>query len=160
MKRYLQLSDIYMQYPLKKRVITDTTVKLPYVKKEEHTEEEYSLSFDDWNNIITTYLSCLLEKLLEGELIVLPRQMGALQVVRRKAKTINRKLAKQGKIQRYNKLHTMGYSPYVIWYREKYARFSMMMYYKFNFTRSVWLDIKDKINENPHFVFSNYENIN
>ena len=71
--------DIYYFYPYKKNPINSIGVPQPYVKKQDISDHQYSLTYDNWLDIVKEYLTLVREELYAGKSYRFPKLLGAVQ---------------------------------------------------------------------------------
>jgi len=103
------LKDIFMFYPYKVNFDTsDGTIPSPYIKREDIVENEFSLNFKQWSNVVERYLELSAEVLLSGNKLELPLRMGHLQI--RKIK-MNKFLDKKQSREQHKKVYVVKPNP-------------------------------------------------
>ena len=148
MKPWITNQDIYLNYRFKKRDVENGKVWYPYIKKEDSSDHKYSLTFRQWQEIIKVYFEVLLEKLIEGHQIVLPYNLGILQIMREKR-------SKRRGDKLFRNLHTFGFSPTIAWYRHRPGKFRRKYWYKFNLSRRIaWKKISNTLFEEPSVIYN------
>jgi len=147
------IKDIYLGYPYKWRDTTSNTVSIPYFPKDQITNNDKSLDYKTWKNIILTYHKYLLEFLLTGRNYITPHNVGHFQIQKIKSvksninwkKTKERYGSQKGKENkkfiRYKNNHWGGYRPLVKW-----NIVPVKLTYKYHFKFRPMTDFMRKIN--------------
>lgn len=86
-------SHAYMDYPYKKLTIRNNKIihSTMYISKKEDTDYKHSLTYDEWKNIVFTFLDELFKYLITGKLFIVPHGFGVMRLKKRKLKSIDRK---------------------------------------------------------------------
>lgn len=151
------LADLYMLYPYK---TVDYDTPYPYVPKKERTDEEYSLTFKEWSNIVKTYYKYVLLYLVQGFVYRFTSGMGELKIVRYKSNKpvpdyakIRKELMKEyncsyveamqymtsDNILKYKHLNKdkMGYRWNIAWFKNGY-NFRYQFYWTLHISQRMW----------------------
>lgn len=111
-----------MFYPYKKNLEKGSnTVPDPYIKAKDVVDNhEYSLDYEQWLSVITTYIELIAEDLKQGLKFKMPNRLGYLQIVKFKTnKLINLCVTtKHKKIVYYNNLMTENHFFKLKWHRQ------------------------------------------
>lgn len=171
------LSLFYGRYPYKKRTC-DTC--LPYVPLEEDTDEQHSLTYQDWQDIIQCYFKYVCLYLISGKVYRFGSHMGEFQIQKYKSnkknlavdmkKMLEYYMEKEG-IEDYNEAkkyvknhvdnpilpkhknkHTMGYKWIVVWFKKGYS-FAFKHHWKFRLSKRVaWKFIDNMFKEDRTLI--------
>lgn len=98
MKKRIGLEELYLMYPHKVYGVTSR----PYVSKKEHTDNEYSLTYGEWKEILQEYFGEFLDDLFTGLPMELPYNLGVLRIKKYKRKA---SLSFAKSIQKYGHSH-------------------------------------------------------
>ena len=168
----MTLKHFYLMYPYKKRTCITC---LPYLTNDEISDHAYALTYQQWRNIIVTYLKHLVLHLLSGQVYRFSSLIGELQLIKWKPKkkridihtTLTTIMAKynmtkeeagtyykehkeEGK--RYMNKHIDGYKWAVIWrrtgYNAKYLGLWGLMLHK----QGAYGFINKYFKENPNHI--------
>lgn len=154
-KKWLTGKDVYMGYRFKKSkiIINDngtTSVFQPYIKKEDETNHEFSLIYDDWKEIVDCYWDIVVDHLIEGSKYKFPRNMGHLEMCKIKPM---RHIIRGNK--KFMNLNTLGYKPKLIWIKNYEKNFATKFWFIFNISRNKqWSKMRKKLLEDPSIIFS------
>jgi len=111
-------SDLYLHYPYKDQENT-SYVRLPYVKKSEITNHEYTLTHTEWSKIVDGVFNYVLEEaLFKGEAVLLPHRIGTIQIQKLKFRRINwAKVAAEGGHHYHDNVFTDDWCPVIDWHK-------------------------------------------
>lgn len=80
-----RLKNLYLFYPYKKATEKiGNTIPLPYVKKSEDTNHEFSISLSEWEDIINVYLEELTKFLIDGNIYDFSSSLGSILLAKSK----------------------------------------------------------------------------
>jgi nucleoid DNA-binding protein len=118
--------DFFLQWPYK-CAYQGNTIPRPYFSKTEvNCNHKHSLTYNEWNEIITVYLDCLMDYIVKGNKFEIPNMLGYFEMCKWKRKfakpTGTPEKNEDGTMKkRYNSARTMlqslGYSPILKWRR-------------------------------------------
>lgn len=74
--KWITLHELYLLYPHKWRDLTSNTVALPYFAKDEISEHEYKMSYQEWKKALKCYYKHVMEYMIEGNVYKLPYNLG------------------------------------------------------------------------------------
>lgn len=150
LERWINPAVLFMRYRYKKPTTNVTGEPKPWIPVAERSNHEYALEFRDWKKIIVTYFDILVENLIEGHIIRLPKGIGSLELVRIKLKS--RVTTREG-TRFFRNLHTMGFKPRLVWNRYTEGTLKLRMLYMFNLMPTQWKRISDSIMKEPDIIF-------
>lgn len=153
-KEYVGKEEIFQGYRYRQRKITinpNTGKQLvwqPYIPKKESSNHPFALTFDKWSEIIDDYFQVVADMCMEGHDVEFPKGLGMIRLVRKKTKPKTR----GNKI--FRNLHTLGFSPRVVWHRKNQATFYHKFWFGFNFSRKkIWSKISKDLYAKPEKIF-------
>lgn len=154
-REWIGKQQLYFSYRYKKRTVkvNPKTGKLmipqPYIKKEDESDHPFALTYSEWSKTIDEYFKLMTERLIEGETIVLPRDMGELVMLKQKCNPKK----KSGKI--YRNSRTMGYRPWLAWFRKSESRLIHKFWFSsLNISRKkLWPLMGKKLRDEPETIF-------
>jgi nucleoid DNA-binding protein len=162
-KKRVTLKEIYLKYPHKWRNLKSNTIELPYFPASEITNNEYTLSYQDWKKVINSLLECYKEVLVSGNTLLLPHALGRLNIKKYRPK--NPRLdfahyAKTGEKIYHSNLHTDGYCPILYWnYRHNtHAKFKYKRHWSVTFVDTFWNNVSKMIQEDSSIIY-NFEEV-
>ena len=147
MKKRVGLSELYMMYTHKKQ----NGNSKPYVPQSERTDDEYSVTFEEWKRILYKHFDELLDTLFQGLPVELPYKLGVIRLKKYKRSRVS--FAKS--IKRYGHTHrdkglwitdkmpmNDGYGLLVDWRKGNHRATDL---YKFTIAKKTFLDRCDKV---------------
>ena len=147
MKKRVGLKELYMMYAHKKQVGESK----PYVPVKERTDDEYSVTFDEWKEILYKHFGEILDTLFEGLPVELPYKLGVLRLKKYKRSKVSfaKSIKKYGHTHRENRVWVTdkmamseGYGLLVDWKKGNHRATDL---YKFNIAKKEFLDRCDKV---------------
>lgn len=91
-RRCIVLPDIYLKYPYKTYDVTSSTIPYPYFPKEEITNEELTLSYKEWMELIQDYFALVRTEMASGKTFDIPNKLGHIAPIKYRRKGINRSI--------------------------------------------------------------------
>lgn len=159
------LKDFYKEYPYQK---IHYPTHIPYVSKDEDTDDIMSITYPEWSKAIKIYYKYVLLYLAQGFIYRFSSGIGELKAVkykswkqpidfnraRKKAKeeTGEEKLSKKY-TDRYKHLNKDidGFRWKVAWFRRDYT-FKYKNYWNFRLTRLAWMTMNPIVRDNIHNI--------
>lgn len=152
--KWLESDRMFLTYRYKKQDIRynpksgKMSVFQPYIKKEDASTHRYALTFIQWQEIVITYWTIVIEHLVKGILYKFPRELGYLEMCKVRSKNASRRGQKL-----FRNLHTMGYRPKIVWWKNR-ANLPTKYWYIFNISRKKqWRWVSEFFMKNPSAIF-------
>lgn len=155
MEAWITEKDFFQKYRYKKRKVEGKKIwSNPYISKKDSSTHEYAMTVDEWHGVIKEYWNIVVDRLIEGDTFQMPREMGTLELVRKRG-------IRKNNTHVYRNLHTQGFYPYVVWKRWRNGRFLHKMWYRFNIsTKKQWSKVSKALYKEPSLIYKYHEDIN
>ena len=148
--------DFYLHWPYK-CAYQKNTIPRPYFSKTEVIcDHKHSLTYTEWNEILSVYIDELIDFLTEGHKFEMPMMLGYLEMCKWKAKHIRvigtQEKDENGKMKTKiaRDTHTQGYRPILKWRRpEKLCKVSMPWLFSIRMMKGTKRAIYKKFKKNP-----------
>lgn len=173
------LALIYERYPYRKRTCKTC---LPYVPSDADTDHKYSLTYQEWGEIIQCYFKYLCLYLLTGTRYRFSSGMGELQIQKYKSNKKNSAvdlgkmtkyyMEKEGiddwqeakryirdhvnnpKLFKHKNKHTLGYKWNIVWFKRGYD-FAFKYHWWFRFSKEgAWRFIDNMFREDRELIYN------
>lgn len=147
--------QLYLGYRYKKRRIYinpktgKKQVPQPYIKAEDCSDHAYALDYKEWSEVLDAYFKCMTIRLIEGEVFVIPKDLGELIMLKQKSNPKK----KWGQV--YRNIRTMGFRPWLGWFRKGKAAFQNQFWFSsINLSRKkLWPLMGKKLTTEPETIF-------
>lgn len=147
--------DIYHFYPYKKNPpYNGKTVPQPYVRKEDVSDNVFTLTYDMWLSIVKDYILELRDYILKGKVFKIPKQLGTWQLKKYNVNNVIdwAETRAQGK-RVYMKNPEVNLV--VKWYRTpKNSQFQFKNHWKLRIVKGFRIALNKIINKDPNYIYN------
>ena len=152
-KFHIGLTELYNDYPFKQ--YDPKKDRIPYVKRADRSDDEYSLRFSHWKRIILTYFDVIKEELFKGGVVTLPYKFGKLRYIKYYVgRTFHGATSKW-----YRCTNTSGYKIRLRWYKGRGMGFNWK-FFRFRPSKKLTKEWQEYLKSNPsiyyNYIDSNY----
>jgi nucleoid DNA-binding protein len=139
------LKDFFMKYPYRKNPEYTGTIPVPYIKKEEVSKHKWTITYDEYAEIIKDIFEEIAKKLQEGETWEIGSRLGHFTLKKAKVKTFFDRVASNnaGKVVKKARNDYENYMIVSDWER-KFIPLRNKWLWRFSLVRGLYREIYEK----------------